>query len=60
MTQYEILKRQLKEVAAQKEALEHELLKLDDAMISAQAISWVLGIFFVVSNAEWFAAWSWV
>ncbi len=60
MTQYEILKRQLKEVAAQKEVLEHELIKAEDAKIGAQAVCFVLGIFFIASNAAWFALWNWV
>lgn len=60
MTQYEILKRQLKEVAAQKEALEIELLKLEETQISTQAVSFILGFVLIVSNGAWFAAWSWV
>lgn len=60
MTQFDTLKLHLKEVVAQKEALEHELIKMEDAKIGIQAVCFVLGVFFIASNAAWFALWNWV
>lgn len=60
MTQLECLKLHLKEAVAHKEALEHELIKMEGAKIGTQAVCFVLGIFFVASNAAWFALWNWV
>ena len=60
MTQFETIKKRLKELEIERDDLEIQLYRMENSKIGAQAVSWVLGVFFVVSNGAWFAAWSWV
>lgn len=59
MTQFETIKQRLKELEAERNALEIELLNLEKTKIGTQIACFVLGVFFTVSNAAWFALWAW-